>query len=70
MADCLTLAKSHRGEADFSLLSLHETVAHFGSVLRTKKKRLNINDIKANSSNHNFVEENKQNFTMFNINKH
>lgn len=46
MADCLTLAKSHRGEADLSLLSLHETVAHFGSVLRSKKKRLNINDIK------------------------
>lgn len=32
----LTLAKSHRGEADFSLLSLHETMAHFGSILRRK----------------------------------
>lgn len=46
MADCLALAKSHRGEADLSLLSLHETVAHFGSVLRSKRKKLNINDIK------------------------
>lgn len=46
MADCLTLAKSHRGEADLSLLSLHESVAHFGSVLKSKKKRININYIK------------------------
>lgn len=37
LADFLTLAKSHRGEADFSLLSLHETMAHFGCILRRKK---------------------------------
>lgn len=41
-SDFLTLAKSHRGEADFSLLSLHESMAHFGSILRTKKVQFNI----------------------------
>lgn len=36
--DCLTLAKSYRGEADFSLFSLHKFMAHFGSILRREKK--------------------------------
>lgn len=68
MADCLTLAKSHRGEADLSLLSLHETVAHFGSVLRSKKKKLNINiKLKQTVLTTTLL---KRYFTMFNINKY
>lgn len=50
LTDCLTLGKSYRGEADFSLFSLHKFMAHFGSILRSKKKK------KENISGHNLIE--------------